>query len=103
MFLQAKGILMKSLIFFLIFLVLFGCVEEGYYTCTYEERHTGCGGKGWTDWKSECINIDMDDYKEGWTPQKVCGKYSGSDTNCGGSCCIYIQYQNNRVSPGECS
>jgi len=94
---------MKSYILLFLLISLFGCLEQGIYTCKYEERHSGCGGKTWTDWESKCLDIDMEDYKEGWTPEKVCSEYSGSDTNCGGSCCIYVQYRNNQVAPGSCS
>ncbi len=89
-----------------IFLVLIagcGISSGGMYSCSYESRHTGCGAKGWTDWEEKCENINMDNYREDWTPEKVCGKYSGSDTNCGESCCIYVEYRNTDISRGKCS
>jgi len=76
--------------------------ESGSYSCSYESRHTGCGGKEWSEWKAECYAFNMDDYKEGWTPEKVCGKYTGSDTNCEGGCCIDIEYMNNKLSRDRC-
>lgn len=89
-----------SLLFLLI--IISGCSENTSYSCTYESRHTGCGGKEWTIWVKDCVAFNMDDYKEGWTPEKVCEKYSGTDTNCGGGCCIEIEYRNNMISKGTC-
>ena len=79
-----------------------GCEEDTVYHCTYEVRSTGCGGKGWGPWKTECFQFDIEDYKEDWTPEKVCNQFKGSDTHCGGGCCIYVEYRNNRLSHGEC-
>jgi hypothetical protein len=86
-----------------------GCIgdgeigDAGYYCCRYETRHTGCGGKDWSDWETAYYSFNIDDYKEDWTPQRVCGKYTRSDTQCGGGCCIYVEYRNNRLSGGSCS
>jgi len=105
---------MKILVIFLLIfgaILIGGCVQNsqnidsglgGSYSCVYESRHTGCGGKGWSEWKAECYAFNMDDYKEGWTPEKVCGKYAGSDTDCGGGCCIGIEYRNNTLSRNGC-
>jgi hypothetical protein len=82
--------------------ILFGCTENSTYSCIYESRHTGCGGKEWTEWGTECNAFNMDNYKEDWTPEKVCQKYSGTDTNCGGGCCIEIEYRNNQLSKSSC-
>ncbi len=85
-----------------------GCIgdEDGSgedtYCCRYEVRSTGCGGKGWSDWKAELQTFNINDYKEGWTPAKVCDKYTGSTTTCGGGCCIFVEYRNNRLSQGSC-
>jgi hypothetical protein len=83
------------------------CAEDsggggGVYACNYEKRATGCGGIGWGDWEAYSYEFDIDDYVEGWTPERVCDKFSGSDTHCAGGCCIDIQYQNNEVAKGEC-
>lgn len=91
--------------FLALIVVLSGCSESsesGSYSCTYESRHTGCGGVGWSEWKAECFAFNMDDYKEGWTPETVCGKYTGSNTNCEQSCCIDIEYRNNTLSTNAC-
>jgi hypothetical protein len=82
-----------------------GCLEDdgGSYCCRYEERHTGCGGAGWSDWEKGAFSFNIDDYREGWTPEKVCDKFTGSDTSCGGGCCITIQYRNNQLTSGSCS
>jgi hypothetical protein len=82
-----------------------GCLDDkgGTYCCRYEERHTGCGGAGWSDWEKATFSFNIDDYKEGWTPERICDQYSGSDTSCGGGCCISIQYRNNQLSGGSCS
>ncbi len=77
--------------------------ESGYYCCRYESRHTGCGGKTWSSWEKLSENFDISTYKEGWTPEKVCNKYTGSTTRCDGGCCISVEYRNNRLSEGSCS
>lgn len=89
--------------------VIAGCIgdegggEAGYYCCRYETRSTGCGGKGWSDWEKASESFNINDYKEGWTPEKVCDKYTGSRDTCGGGCCITVQYRNNQLSVGSCS
>jgi hypothetical protein len=85
--------------------VLSACGEEGggIYCCTYESRHTACGGGDWTAWESEAYQFDIDDYLEDWTPERVCDKFAGSDTECSATCCINVEYQNNNLSGGECS
>jgi hypothetical protein len=81
-----------------------GCGEDGggIYCCTYESRHTACGGGDWTAWEAEFYQFNIDDYLEDWTPERVCNKFTGSDTECGGGCCIYVEYSNNNLSSGEC-
>ena len=97
---------MKKVILLISFLILItvlsGCIESESYSCSYESRRTGCGGKGWSTWESECFEFNMDDYKDEWTPQMVCKKYTGSDTSCGGSCCVYIEYRDNSLSTNGC-
>jgi len=85
--------------------LLCGCGDGsgGIYCCTYESRHTGCGGTGWEAWVSQSYEFNIDDYLEGWTPQRVCDKFSGSDTACEASCCIDIQYRNTTLSSGSCA
>jgi hypothetical protein len=79
------------------------CGEEDHiYCCSYESRHSACGGGNYTSWETTDYQFDIWDYKEGWTPEDVCNKFTGSDTECGGSCCIYVEYQNNQLSAGEC-
>ena len=73
------------------------------YACSYEYRSTGCGGVGWSEWTTQCYQFNIDDYQEGWTPERVCNKYMGSGTECGGSCCINYEYRNNVISKGNCS
>ncbi len=85
---------------------LTGCGEGsggGTYCCQYETRSTGCGGTGWKEWESGTDEFDIVDYQEGWTPERVCNKYTGSGTECGGSCCINYQYRDNTLSDGLCS
>ncbi len=74
----------------------------GTYACSYESRSSGCGGVGWSDWTAQCYQFNIDDYQEGWTPERVCNKYTGSDTECGGSCCIYVEYRNTTLKSGTC-
>jgi hypothetical protein len=91
----------KTFILLLVLAIFSGCLEEtGIYSCTYESRSTGCGGKGWKSWKTECYEFDIEDYKEGWTPERVCNKFTGSDTHCAGGCCINSEYRNTRLSRG---
>lgn len=80
------------------------CGDEGggVYCCTYESRHTGCGGSGWTEWETSSEQFNIDDYKEGWSPEDVCDKYTGTWDECGGSCCISGEYRNNVLSSGAC-
>jgi hypothetical protein len=97
-----------SLALLVALLVAVGCnttgpSKSGIYACTYEIRSTGCGGSGWSAWTTECYQFNIDDYVSGWTPTMVCDKFSGSDTECGGSCCINVQYRNNTVKSGKCS
>ncbi|MBN2067693.1 MAG: hypothetical protein JW744_04455 [Candidatus Diapherotrites archaeon] len=97
---------MKKAIFLVGLLVLAialsGCTEIGSYSCRYESRHTGCGGKDWTAWQQECVEFDMEDYVDDWTPQMVCEKYTGSGTHCSETCCIYTEYRNNVFAGGGC-
>ena len=88
--------------------MLVGCGSDSggggsVYACNYEKRTTGCGGGDYGAWEAYCYEFDMDDYLEGWTPERVCDKFSGSDTSCAAGCCINIQYQSNEVSKGECN
>jgi hypothetical protein len=86
-----------------------GCTEDfegnggDTYCCRYETRYTGCGGKGWSDWEKESYSFNINDYKEGWTPQRVCDKYTGSTESCGGGYCIFVEYRNTRLTRGSCS
>ncbi len=84
-------------------LLISGCGEDDtIYCCSYESRHTACGGSDWTAWEAEKYQFDIDTYLEDWTPERVCDKFTGSDTECGGSCCINVEYRNNQLSGGTC-
>jgi hypothetical protein len=74
----------------------------GQQHCSYESRHTACGGSGWGNWTTECYAFNLDDYKEGWTAERVCQKFSGSDSECSTTCCIYVEYRNSTVGSGGC-
>jgi hypothetical protein len=51
----------KTFILLLVLAIFSGCLEEtGIYSCTYESRSTGCGGKGWKSWKTECYEFDIE-------------------------------------------
>lgn len=76
--------------------------EGGVYCCTYESRHTACGGSDWTDWESEVDEFNIDNYKDDWTPQRVCDKYTGSWNECSSTCCINGEYRNNTLTRGSC-
>jgi hypothetical protein len=103
--------LLSCFIFLVVFLIIPGCCfdtddfdyyDEGTYGCAYESRHSGCGGKDWSAWESGCFEFSMDDYREEWTPDRICNEYSGSDTSCSSTCCIYTQYRNTKLSSGGC-
>jgi hypothetical protein len=83
--------------------VITGCGDGSIYCVTYETRHTGCGGVGWSDWETEHYEFNIDDYREDWTPERVRDKFTGSATECGGGCCIEVQYRNTSLSSGGCS
>jgi hypothetical protein len=89
---------------FSVVLLLTACPGDGgsLYCCAYESRSTGCGGVGWSDWAAESFTFNIDDYIEGWTPEQVCGKFSGSDTECSATCCIDVEYRSNTLSGGAC-
>ena len=80
------------------------CGDEagGTYCCTFESRHSACGGGDYTTWETKYYEFDLDDYVEGWSPQRVCDKFSGNDTECSATCCIYTEARNNVVSGGSC-
>lgn len=80
-----------------------GIVGGTVYCCTYESRYTGCGGVGWNDWEAEQYEFDLEDYKDGWDAERVCDKFTGSATECGGGCCIEVQYQNTELARGTCA
>ena len=82
-----------------------GCGDGGgggVYCCTYESRHSACGGGDYTPWETNYYEFNIDDYVEGWSPQDVCAKFSGTDTSCSASCCIYSEDRNNVLSNGPC-
>lgn len=79
-----------------------GPSDDGIYACTYETRYSQCGGGNYSAWETECYEFNIDDYQEGWSPERVCNKYTGSDVECGGGCCIYVDYRNNHLSSGHC-
>lgn len=79
-----------------------GLGEDTIYSCTYETRYSQCGGGNYSPWEQVCYEFDMDDYQDDWTPQRVCNKFTGSDVECGGGCCIYVDYRNNVLSDDEC-
>ena len=81
------------------------CGDEsgGTYCCTFESRRSACGGGDYTAWETEYYEFSLDDYLEGWDAQRVCGKFDGTDTACGGGCCIYTEDRLLSVSPGACA
>jgi hypothetical protein len=101
-----------SVIMMLLVVTLSACGGSGSgdgggttYTCSWEERHTGCDGYGYGEWHSECYHFDSEDYYI--TPQEVCDNHTPdtSDPVCtqSGSCCIYTQTRNaSLVHGGSC-
>ncbi len=82
------------------------CGDEsgGVYCCTFESRHSACGGGGdYTAWETEYYEFNLDDYLEGWDAQRVCNKFDGTDTACEAGCCINIEDRLLSVSPGACA
>lgn len=82
-----------------------GCGDStgGVYCCTYDSRHSACGGGDYTAWETNYYEFNIDDYVEGWTPEQVCDKFSGTDTSCSATCCIYSEDRNNVLSSGSCA
>jgi hypothetical protein len=70
--------------------------------CTYESRHSACGGGDYTAWETMYYEFNIDDYLEGWSPTDVCDKFSGTDTTCSATCCVYSEDRNNALSSGSC-
>jgi len=102
---SSSGIALLAIILLLaIVLVNMGCIEGGgsVYSCTYEKRSTGCGGKGWKEWKASCHEFDMEDANDDWTPEKECEDYQGSKTHCAASCCIEVQFRNLQIHNNGC-
>lgn len=85
-------------------LMAWGCGDEsgGVYCCTFESRHSACGGGDYTPWETNYYEFNIDDYVEGWSPNDVCDKFSGTDTNCSATCCVYSEDRNNVLSSGAC-
>jgi hypothetical protein len=79
-----------------------GADEGGVYCCTYESRYSACGGGDYSAWETNYYEFNIDDYVEGWSPADVCDKFSGTDTSCSATCCIYSEDRNNVLSSGEC-
>ena len=86
-------------------LVVFGCGDDAdsVYCCTYESRHSACGGGDYTDWVTEYYEFNIEDYVDGWSPTDVCNKFSGTDTGCSATCCIYSEDRNNVLTSGACA
>ncbi|RLB48055.1 MAG: hypothetical protein DRH23_09445 [Deltaproteobacteria bacterium] len=85
-------------------LMALGCGDEGgVYCCTYESRHSACGGGDYTAWATNYYEFNIDDYLEGWSPTDVCDKFSGTDTTCSATCCIYSEDRNTTLSSGSCA
>lgn len=89
------------------FLLALGAACDGVagteYCCSYESRHTGCGGVDWTDWVAEAFSFDLEDYRDDWDADRVCNQFSGSDEECGGGCCIYVEYRDTTLQRGACA
>jgi len=86
-------------------LMVLSCGDDagGVYCCTYESRHSACGGGDYTDWVPEYYEFNIDDYLDGWSPTDVCNKFSGTDTSCSATCCIYSEDRNNVLTSGTCA
>jgi hypothetical protein len=103
---KTKGSPMKQ-VFILVTLgaclLTVGCGDEGgVYCCTFESRHSACGGGDYTPWEAEYYEFNIDDYQEGWSPDRVCNKFSGGDTTCSATCCVNSEDRNNVLSAGSC-
>jgi len=82
-----------------------GCGDDegGIYCCTYESRHSACGGGDYTEWETQYYEFNIDDYVEGWSTADVCDKFSGTDTTCSATCCVYSEDRNNVLTGGPCA
>jgi hypothetical protein len=81
-----------------------GCGDEagGVYCCSYESRHSACGGGDYSAWETNLYEFNIDDYLEGWSPADVCDKFGGTDTTCSATCCVHSEDRNNVLSSGSC-
>ena len=80
----------------------FGEDDEGPFCCRWEERNTGCGNKGWGEWRPGETEMESDSLKVGLTPQAFCDTFDGMSTTCAGGCCINIERRNITLESGAC-
>ncbi len=86
-------------------LALVGCGGSdggsgGVMSCTWESRHSACGGGGWTSWSTQCDEFQPSDYTI--SPQEHCANMASNDTSCAGSCCIYVEGRASALRNGGC-
>lgn|GEM_PF-2467163 len=73
---------------------------NGWYSCSYETRHTGCNNYDYTDWEAECVSINSEDYYI--TPQEVCDNLTENTTTCEAGCCVTSEFRDKTFAEGEC-
>jgi hypothetical protein len=96
-----SGLLLGALLLTL----LVGCSEDESaveVACVYETRHSGCNNGNYTSWETECIDFSSDTLIEGLSPSDACFNFARNDVECGGSCCISVEYRNVQANPGRC-
>ena len=68
-----------------------GGAEDGPWACVWQERHGPCGELPTAEpFETKCIDIEWDG-APAYTTR--CQVLVADDIECGGSCCLYYEYQ----------
>ena len=100
---MVKAVLV-ALVLLLASMGLAACGDDGpsIFSCTFEQRKTSCGSSSFGEWEAECRTIDFE-LRDGLSPEQFCqNAYSGSDTECGGGCCLDFQFRATEMRSGRC-
>lgn len=84
---------------------LVGCEDDESaveVACVYETRHSGCNNGTYTSWETECVDFSSDTLIESLAPSQACFDFTRNDVECGGSCCISVEFRNVQANPGRC-
>ena len=72
----------------------------GWYACSYESRHSGCGDSVFTDWVAECFSFNSEDLVI--SPEDACYGFAQNDYHCEAGCCVTSQFRYADLSSGDC-